>query len=33
MKYQELSDEQWSMIQKHLPKPARTGRPRHDDRV
>jgi putative transposase len=33
MKYQELSDEQWNMISKHLPKPAKTGRPRHDDRT
>ena len=33
MKYQELSDKQWEMIQKHLPKPARTGRPRCDDRT
>ena len=33
MKYQELSDKQWSMIQKHLPAPAKTGRPRCDDRT
>lgn len=33
MKYQELSDNQWNMISKHLPKPAKTGRPRHDDRT
>ncbi len=31
MKFQEMSDSQWSTIQKHLPKPARTGRPRADD--
>jgi len=33
MKYQELSDKQWSTIQKHLPPPAKTGRPRCDDRT
>ena len=33
MKFQELSDKQWDIIQKHLPKPARTGRPRYDDRT
>jgi len=33
MKYQELSDKQWSMMQKHLPAPAKTGRPRCDDRT
>jgi len=32
MQFQELSDKQWEMIQKHLPKPASTGRPRSDDR-
>jgi len=32
MKFQELTDKQWEMIQKHLPKPARTGRPRAEDR-
>jgi len=32
MKYQELSDKQWNMIESHLPKHASTGRPRYDDR-
>lgn len=32
MQFQELTDKQWEMISKHLPKPARTGRPRYDDR-
>ena len=33
MKFQELTDRQWEMIHKHLPKPASTGRPRADDRM
>ncbi len=33
MQFQELSDKQWKMICKHLPKPARTGRPRAADRM
>jgi len=33
MKYQEISDKQWNMIESHLPKPAKTGRPRSDDRT
>ena len=33
MKYQELSDKQWEIICKHIPKPASTGRLRHDDRT
>ncbi|MDH3395568.1 MAG: transposase [Nitrosopumilus sp.] len=33
MQFQEISDSQWKIIQKHIPKPARTGRPRCDDRV
>ena len=33
MKFQEISYSQWNTIQKHLPKPARTGRPRSDDRA
>jgi len=33
MQFQELSDSQWSTIEQHLPKPARTGRPRCDDRT
>jgi len=32
MQFQELSDSQWKTIQRYLPKPARTGRPRCDDR-
>ena len=33
MKFTEMTDSQWKTIQKHLPKPARTGRPRADDRT
>lgn len=33
MKSKELSDKQWKIMQKHLPKPAGTGRPRADDRT
>jgi transposase len=33
VKFQELSDIQWNIIQKHLPKPARTVRPRSDDKM
>jgi transposase len=33
VKFQELSDIQWNMIQKHIPKPAKTGRPRSDDKM
>jgi len=33
MQFQELSDSQWSAIEQHLPKPARTGRPRNNDRI
>ena len=33
MQFQELTDSQWKMIQKYLPKPARTGRPRSNDRM
>jgi transposase len=32
MKFQEITDTQWDMITLHLPKPARTGRPRAEDR-
>ena len=32
MKFEEISDKQWKMVHKHLPPPARTGRPRDDDR-
>jgi transposase len=33
MQFQEISIKQWNTIQKHLPSPARTGRPRYDDRT
>ena len=33
MKFQELIDKQWSVIEKHIPSPAKTGRPRCDDRT
>ena len=33
MQFQELTDKQWHTIQKHLPKHARTGRPRYNDRM
>ena len=33
MQFTELTDNQWEIIQKHLPKPAQTGRPRCDDRT
>ena len=33
MIHKEMSDVQWSTIVKHLPKPAKTGRPRCDDRI
>lgn len=33
MKFQEISDKQWDMIKPHLPKPAKTGRPRSNDRM
>jgi transposase len=32
MRFTELTDEQWRLIGPHLPPPARTGRPRNDDR-
>ncbi len=32
MKFNELTDEQWKLIEPHLPPAARTGRPRNDDR-
>ena len=28
-----MTDSQWNTIVKHLPKPAKTGRPRCDDRI
>ncbi|MEM4252115.1 MAG: transposase [Candidatus Nitrosotenuis sp.] len=33
MKFTEISHVQWKQIQQHLPPPARTGRPRADDRL
>ena len=30
--FKELTDKQWDVIKKHVPKPAATGRPRSDDR-
>jgi len=33
MKFTELTDKQWNMIESHLPKPAWTGRPRSNDRM
>ncbi len=33
MQFTELTDKQWETIQKHLPKPAKTGRPRSNDRM
>ena len=33
MRFQELSDKQWGFVSGLLPPPARTGRPRADDRV
>ena len=33
MIHKEISDAQWSAISPQLPKPAKTGRPRRDDRT
>lgn len=33
MQFQEITNKQLDMIEPHLPKPARTGRPRADDRT
>ena len=33
MQFQEITNKQWDMIEPHLPKPAKTGRPRADDRT
>ncbi len=33
MQFQEITDKQWNMIESHLPSPAKTGRPRTDDRM
>ena len=32
MQFQELTDKQWDMISQYVPKPAKTGRPRDNDR-
>ena len=32
MKFQELTDKQWEMIEPHIPSRAKTGRPRYNDR-
>ena len=32
IKFQKITDTQWDVTRKHLPRPARTGRPRADDR-
>ena len=33
MQFQEITNKQWDMIESHLPKPAKTGRPRANDRM
>lgn len=33
MQFQEITNKQWEIIESHLPPPARTGRPRADDRT
>ena len=33
MQFQEITNKQWDMVKSHLPKPARTGRPRADGRT
>jgi len=33
MQFKELTGKQWNTIKPHLPKPARTGRPKTDDRT
>lgn len=33
MEFKELADEQWRYVEPFLPPPARTGRPRADDRA
>ena len=33
MKFTKMTESQWYTIQKHLPKPAKTGRPRCDDKA
>jgi len=31
--FKKLTDSQWNMIKPHLPKPAKTGRPKADNRT
>ena len=33
MRFRELTDEEWQRMRPHLPPPAKTGRPRADDRI
>ena len=33
MQFQELTDNQWNMMEPHIPKPDKTGRPRNNDRT
>ena len=33
MIHKDMTDSQWDAIKKYLPKPAKTGRPRCDDRI
>jgi len=33
MQFQEITNKQWEIVESHLPPPARTGRPRADDRT
>ena len=33
MQFIELNNKQWNMIEQHIPKPAKTGRPKVDDRT
>ena len=33
MQFQEITNKQWDMIESHLPRPAKTGRPRANDRM
>jgi transposase len=33
VQFQEITENQWNMMESHLPPPAKTGRPRSDDRT
>jgi len=33
MQFQEITNKQWSLIESYLPRPAKTGRSRADDRI